>query len=271
MKEKKPLQVLRDDESKRFKYLKRAHVICYFDPCLQPLSCWPLLPMCLSASAVTLNNVGLVDEPRWVSGCHTPAFSRCKRMSRLCVASLFTCLPLFFCIRTYICVIVLLSFSWQAWRSPWGLLRDPVALAKGELLPLSERTVMTPRGNTRSTATTLSSAIASPWTGASPTTGLKSISTSCFFCFSFHLQFETCFPPRQACIMLGRLVTGRFASLIPVAVDGFYFCESTQHKAGLFFPENLAFSSVHIVLSFCSLVDSPWHLLCYSTWFTVKG
>lgn len=29
-------------------------------------------------------------------------------------------------------------------------------------------------------------------------------------------------------------VTVRFASLIPAAVDGFYFCEGTQCKAGLF-------------------------------------
>lgn len=136
-----------------------------------------------------------MDEPRWVSELpYTSLLTLQENVNQLalCTASLLTCLSLrCVCasastldrVHPHDCLSVV-SFSWQVWRSPWGWLRDPEASARGELPPLWERTVVTPRGNTRSTATTLSSVTASPWTGASPTTGLKSISTFCFCSFS---------------------------------------------------------------------------------------
>lgn len=73
---------------------------------------------------------------------------------------------------------IILCHSLQVWQSPWGLSRDPEASAKEGLLLLWERTAGTLKGNTKNTATMLSSAIASPWTAASLTTDLKSTSTS---------------------------------------------------------------------------------------------
>lgn len=80
----------------------------------------------------------------------------------------------------------------QVWQSPWGLSRDPEASAKVALLLLWERTVGTLKGNTRNTATTLSSATASLWTAASLTTDLKSTSTSSSVFFSSSM---TLIPP----------------------------------------------------------------------------
>lgn len=129
-----------------------------------------------------------MDEPRWVSEL---PYAENVRQLPLCTASPLTRLSLICSsasahggLHLHDCLSVV-SFSWQVWQSPWGWWRDLAALARGEQLPLWERTVMTPRGNMRSTATTLSSVIASPWTGASLTTDLKSKSTSCFFLFYF--------------------------------------------------------------------------------------
>lgn len=74
-------------------------------------------------------------------------------------------------------------------------------------------------------------------------------------------------------------VTVRFASLIPAAVDGFYFCEGTQCKAGLFgqetgiFIKRTAFfpSSSSFVFIALWLTLSLDIYCAKNTRFTVKG
>lgn len=134
--------------------------------------------------------------------------------------------------------------SFQVWLNPWGLSRDPEDSDKVALPPLWEKTAGMLKGNTRNTATMLSSAIASLWTAASPTTGLKSTSTysSVFFSSS-----TTLIPPA------GRVVWF-LDSLIPSAADRFYFCESTCPEAGRYakkvsFPSEAGFFSSTVLFA----------------------
>lgn len=151
------------------------------------------------------------------------------------------------------CLCTGVSFSWQVWRSLWGWWRDPEALARGELLRLWERTVMMLRGSMRSTATMLSSVTAFPWTGASQTTGLKSMSIVCFF--SFFVMYIL--PPTTARYLFFPLAglcnvretcNWKVCQFNP-AVDGLYFCEGTQCTAGLF-ARKQAFSSSTLIFFF---------------------
>lgn len=145
-------------------------------------------------------NDALWMSPAGCLSCHTPVSSHCYGMSISCPSAwpLFSPVsPCFMCDVSasrrgpvHLCDrLSALSFSWQVWRSRWGWWRGPEASARGELLPLLGRTVAMQRGSTRSMATMLSSVTASRWTGASLTTGQKSMSTSCVFPFFLSYMF----------------------------------------------------------------------------------
>lgn len=255
---KKTLKVLRDDESKRFKYLKRPHVICYFDPCLQPLSCWPLLPTCLSTSAVTLNNVGLWMSPAGspaaihqpshaVRECHASAWPLFSPVSPFFSASARTSVWLFFC-----CVVFLAGLA-----KPMGLVEGPGGLGQGGAAATLGEDSHDAEGKYEEYGYNAQLSDRISLDRSIPDYRPKKYIHLLFLLFFFpSTVWNMFFPPRQACIMLGRLVTGRFASLIPVAVDGFYFCESTQHKAGLFYQKTWHFHQCILFFPF-----APWSAL----------
>lgn len=222
-------------------------------------------------------NDALWTSPAGFVSCCTLVSSHCQGMSISCPSAwplfspvtdcpLWVCLPLHG--HAHLCDCLSgVSFSWQVWRSPWGWWRDLEALARGELLPLWEGTVVMLRGSMRSTATMLNSVTVSPWTEAFPTTDLKSMSTSCFFAFSdmyvvlpttaLHLFFS-----QQGCVVLERLVTGRFSSLILAVADGLYLIEGAQRTAKPFV-RKLAISSS--VLCFSSS-SSSFSFMLVSWW-----
>lgn len=61
---------------------------------------------------------------------------------------------------------------------------------------------------------------------------------------SFQLQHYTCFSLQQGCVVLERLGTWRFSSLIPAAVDGLHISEGTQCTTGLYARKLVLSSSI---------------------------
>lgn len=171
------------------KWCLSAYALLYSSPwCLCPCGC------CCSFFIDRQCNDALWMSPAGFGSCCTLVSSHCQGMSISCPSawplsspvtdcSLRVDLPLHGHVHLCDCLSGV-SFSFQVWRSPWDWWRDLEALARGELLPLWEGTVVMPRGSMRSTATMLNSVTVSPWTEAFPTTDLKSMSTSCFFAFS---------------------------------------------------------------------------------------